>query len=55
VALWSLLGAAGLFVVYPYVDRLLSRRGWPMALVNAAVATLAVLTVAVLMVLDTQM
>lgn len=55
LALWSLLGGAGLFVVYPFVDRLLSQRGWPMPLVNAVVATLAVLTVAVLMMLDTQM
>ena len=55
VALWSMLGGAGLFVVYPFVDRLLSERGWPMALVNAAVGGLVVGAVAVLMYLDTRM
>jgi quinol-cytochrome oxidoreductase complex cytochrome b subunit len=55
VALWSLLGFAGLFVVYPYVDRMLSERGWPMELVNAVVATAVVCGMAALMYLDTQM
>ena len=52
VALWSLLGGAGLFVVYPFVDRVLAQRGWPMAMVNAAVGVVVVVTVVVLMVLD---
>jgi quinol-cytochrome oxidoreductase complex cytochrome b subunit len=55
VALWSLLGAVGLFIVYPFLDRTLSERGWPMTAVNAAVGTAAVLLVVVLMVLDTRM
>lgn len=55
VALWSLLGGAGLFVGYPFLDRVLARRGWPMEIVNAAVATLVVLGVAGLMVLDVRM
>jgi quinol-cytochrome oxidoreductase complex cytochrome b subunit len=55
VALWSMLGGAGLFVVYPFVDRVLAERGWPMAMVNAAVGTLVVLGVAALMILDTRM
>lgn len=55
VALWSLLGTAGLFLVYPFVDRELDRRGWPMTTVNAVVGTIAVLAVAFLMYLDTQM
>jgi quinol-cytochrome oxidoreductase complex cytochrome b subunit len=55
VALWSMLGGAGLFVVYPFVDRVLAERGWPMAMVNAAVGTLVVGAVAVLMYLDTRM
>jgi quinol-cytochrome oxidoreductase complex cytochrome b subunit len=55
VAVWSLLGGAGFFVAYPFVDRELSRRGWPMPLVNAAIGTVVVLGVAVLMVLDTRM
>lgn len=55
VAVWSLLGAAGLFMAYPFVDRELSRRGWPMTLVNAVIGTVVVLGVAVLMVLDTRM
>ena len=55
VALWSLLGVAGLFVAYPFVDRLLAQRGWPMGIVNAAVGTLVVGAVAVLMYLDTRM
>lgn len=55
VALWSFLGGAGLFVLYPFVDRELSRRGLPMAVVNALVATIAVGAVVILMYLDTQM
>jgi quinol-cytochrome oxidoreductase complex cytochrome b subunit len=55
VALWSMLGGAGLFVAYPFVDRTLSQRGWPMGIVNAAVGALAVVTVAALMYLDTRM
>jgi quinol-cytochrome oxidoreductase complex cytochrome b subunit len=55
VALWSLLGGAGLFLVYPFVDRELSRRGWPMGTVNAVVGTIVVVAVALLMYLDTQM
>lgn len=55
MALWSLLGGAGLFVVYPFIDRILSQRGWPMAAVNAMVATLMVAAGAVLMILDTRM
>lgn len=55
VALWSLLGGAGLFVVYPFVDRELARRGWPMEVVNAVVGVLVVGAVALLMYLDTQM
>ena len=35
VALWSLLGFAGLFVIYPFLDRMLAERGWPMDVVNA--------------------
>jgi len=52
VALWSMLVGAGLFVVYPFVDRRLSERGWPMALVNAAIGALAVGAVAALMYVD---
>jgi cytochrome b6 len=55
VALWSLLGGAALFVVYPFVDRELARRGWPMAVINAIVGTLVVLGVVALMALDTRM
>jgi quinol-cytochrome oxidoreductase complex cytochrome b subunit len=55
LALWSMLGAAGLFVVYPFVDRLLTERGWPMAIINAVVGTAAVLLMAALIVLDTRM
>ena len=55
VALWSMLGGAGLFVVYPFIDRALSQRGWPMAIVNAAVGVLVVGAVVVLMYLDTRM
>lgn len=55
VALWSLLGGAGLFVVYPFVDRILTQRGWPMAIINAVVGAVVVGAVAVLMILDTRM
>jgi cytochrome b6 len=55
VAIWSLLGGAGLFVVYPFVDRLLSEHGWPMTIVNAVVGAGVVGAVAVLMYLDTRM
>jgi quinol-cytochrome oxidoreductase complex cytochrome b subunit len=55
VAVWSLLGGAGLFVLYPYVDRELSGRGWPMAIINGAVGTVVVGLVVFLMYLDTQM
>jgi ubiquinol-cytochrome c reductase cytochrome b subunit len=55
VAIWSLLGGAGLFVVYPFVDRMLSERGWPMAVINAVVGSVVVGAVAVLMYLDTRM
>lgn len=55
VALWSLLGGAGLFVVYPFVDRELSRRGWPMDVINAVVGVIVVGTVVILMYLDTRM
>ena len=55
LALWSLLGFAGLFVVYPYLDRMLAERGWPMEVVNAFVATAVICAIAGLMYLDTQM
>ena len=55
VAIWSLLGGAGLFVVYPFVDRVLSERGWPMAIVNAVVGSVVVGAVVVLMYLDVRM
>ena len=55
IALWSLLGFAGLFVIYPYLDRMMVERGWPMELINAIVATAVVCGMAVLMYLDTQM
>lgn len=55
VALWTLLGSAGLFVLYPFADRILSGRGYPMPIINALVGVLAVLAVAILMVLDAQM
>ena len=55
IALWSLLGFAGLFVIYPYVDRMMMERGWPMEVINAVVATAVVCGMAVLMYLDTQM
>jgi cytochrome b6 len=55
LALWSLLGFAGLFVVYPYVDRALAERGWPMEIINAFAATGVVCVMAALMYLDTRM
>ena len=55
LAVWSLLAGAGLFVAYPFVDRELARRGWPMELINAAVGTVLIVGIAVLMVLDTRM
>jgi quinol-cytochrome oxidoreductase complex cytochrome b subunit len=55
LALWSLLGFAGLFVVYPFLDRMLSERGWPMEIINAIVATGVVCAVAGLMYLDVRM
>jgi ubiquinol-cytochrome c reductase cytochrome b subunit len=55
VALWSLMGGAGLFVMYPFIDRVLAERGWPMAFVNGVVATVAVAAVVFLMYLDTRM
>jgi cytochrome b6 len=55
VALWSLLAFAGLFVIYPYLDRTLAERGWPMEIVNGIVATTVVCAVAGLMYLDTRM
>jgi quinol-cytochrome oxidoreductase complex cytochrome b subunit len=55
VALWGLLGVAGLFVVYPFVDRALAQRGWPMGLVNGVVGAIAVGTMILLMYLDTRM
>lgn len=54
LALWSLMAGALLFIAYPFVDRALSERGWPMAAVNAAVAALAVAAMVALMYLDTQ-
>jgi ubiquinol-cytochrome c reductase cytochrome b subunit len=55
LALWSLIGFAGLFVVYPYLDRALAERGWPMEIVNALVAGTVVCAMAGLMYLDTLM
>ena len=55
VALWSLMGGAGLFVVYPFIDRVLTERGWPMTIVNAVVGAVVVGAVVILMYLDTQM
>ena len=55
LALWSLLGFAGLFVVYPFLDRVLDERGWPMEIVNALVAATVVCAMAGLMYLDTLM
>ncbi len=54
-ALWSLVGMAGLLLAYPFVDRFLSERGWPMTAINTLVATVAVLTVAALIILDQRM
>ena len=55
VALSSLMGLAGLFVVYPFIDRVLTERGWPMGMINAVVGAVVVGAVVVLMYLDTQM
>ena len=55
VALSSLMGGAGLFVVYPFIDRVLTERGWPMGMINAVVGAVVVGAVVVLMYLDTQM
>ena len=55
LAVWSLLAGAGLFLAYPFVDRELERRGWPMDLINAGIGTVLIVGVAVLMVLDTRM
>lgn len=55
LSLWSLLGAAGFFVAYPFVDRVLSQRGWPMPVVNAVVGTMAVGVFVGLMLLDVWM
>jgi cytochrome b6 len=52
LALWSLLGSAALFVVYPFADRVLAQRGWPMEIINAAVATAVVVAFVALMILD---
>jgi quinol-cytochrome oxidoreductase complex cytochrome b subunit len=54
MALWSLMAGAGLFVLYPFVDRVLSERGWPMMFINAAVAAAAIGAMVVLMYLDLQ-
>jgi quinol-cytochrome oxidoreductase complex cytochrome b subunit len=55
VAIWSLMGLAGLFVGYPFIDRVLAERGWPMELINAVVGVLVVGAMVFLMYLDTQM
>src|SRR5574341_1633459 len=55
VALWSLMGGAGLFVVYPFIDRVLAERQWPMAFVNGVVAAMVVAAMVILMYLDTRM
>jgi ubiquinol-cytochrome c reductase cytochrome b subunit len=55
LALWSLMGGAALFVAYPFADRVLSERGWRMAVVNGVVATMAIAAMVILMYLDTQM
>lgn len=55
LALWSLMGGAGLFVLYPFIDRALAERRWPMALVNGVVAAAVVAGMVILMYLDTQM
>ncbi|MDF0644744.1 MAG: cytochrome b N-terminal domain-containing protein [Nitrospira sp.] len=54
MALWSLMAGAGLFVLYPFVDRVLAERGWPMTFINGAVAATAVGAMVVLMYLDLQ-
>ena len=51
----GLLGGAGVFVAYPFVDRMLSERGWPMTVVNGIVAAFAVGAMVILMYMDTQM
>lgn len=55
IALWGLLGGAGLFLVYPFVDRSLTWRGWPMQVINAAIGATVVGAMVLLMYLDTQM
>ncbi|HEU4683165.1 MAG TPA: cytochrome b N-terminal domain-containing protein [Nitrospira sp.] len=55
LALWTLMGAAALFVTYPFADRELARRGWPMTWVNAVLAAGAVIVTVLLMYLDTRM
>ncbi|QOJ34259.1 MAG: cytochrome b N-terminal domain-containing protein [Nitrospira sp.] len=55
VALWSLLGGAGVFVLYPFIDRALSERGWQMEIVNAIVGTIVVGAVVFLIYLNMQM
>ncbi len=55
LALWSLMGGAGLFVLYPFIDRALAERRWPMALVNGVVAAAVVAGMVILMYLDMQM
>lgn len=55
LALWTLLGGAALFVGYPFADRILSQRGWPMALINAVVGTLVLIGFVALMILDVRM
>jgi cytochrome b6 len=52
LALWSLMGGVGVFVAYPFADQVLSRRGWPMRVINAAVATVVLGLFVSLMVLD---
>jgi quinol-cytochrome oxidoreductase complex cytochrome b subunit len=52
IALWSLLGGAGLFIIYPFVDRELAQRGWPMTVLNAVVASAVILGFVALMILD---
>jgi hypothetical protein len=41
--------------VYPFLDRVLDERGWPMEIVNALVAGTVVCAIAGLMYLDTLM
>jgi ubiquinol-cytochrome c reductase cytochrome b subunit len=55
VALWTLLGGAGVFVMYPFIDRGLSARGWPMSFINGIVAAIVVAVMMFLTYLDTQM